>query len=98
MICLVRNKDWILTKALPAQTAPVYISETAPPKWRGALNIMFQLATTVGILIASAINYGAQATLTALVGCCCTQLPWLPSPLLPCLPVPCPYSCFIWLR
>lgn len=41
------------------QTAPIYISEIAPPKWRGALNIMFQLSTTAGILVASGINYGA---------------------------------------
>ena len=40
------------------QTAPIYISEIAPPKWRGALNIMFQFSTTAGILIASGINYG----------------------------------------
>jgi len=42
----------------PFQIAPVYISETANPSSRGALNIMFQLCTTIGILIASGINYG----------------------------------------
>ena len=39
----------------------MYISETANPSSRGGLNIMFQLATTMGILIASGINYGKQA-------------------------------------
>jgi hypothetical protein len=32
----------------------------APARIRGALNIMFQLAVTIGILIAQLINYGAQ--------------------------------------
>jgi len=44
------------------QTAPLYISEIAPPKSRGALNIMFQLSTTAGILVASGINYGTHFT------------------------------------
>ena len=29
----------------------------APANWRGALNILFQLATTAGILLANVINY-----------------------------------------
>ncbi|KAL3675009.1 hypothetical protein R1sor_024957 [Riccia sorocarpa] len=40
------------------QTVPLYLSEMAPTKLRGALNIMFQMATTLGILAASLINYG----------------------------------------
>ncbi|ERN18499.1 hypothetical protein AMTRI_Chr12g238550 [Amborella trichopoda] len=32
----------------------------APPKLRGTLNIMFQLAITVGILMANLINYGTN--------------------------------------
>lgn len=45
----------------------MYISETANPSSRGGLNIMFQLATTIGILIASGINYGElSASSTAL--------------------------------
>lgn len=40
------------------QAVPVYLSEIAPPKLRGALNIMFQLAITIGILCANLINYG----------------------------------------
>ncbi|KAL3824298.1 hypothetical protein ACJIZ3_020327 [Penstemon smallii] len=39
------------------QSVPVYLSEMAPPKLRGALNIGFQMAITIGILAASLINY-----------------------------------------
>ncbi|KAL4186109.1 hypothetical protein AMTRI_Chr09g32140 [Amborella trichopoda] len=42
------------------QSVPLYLSEMAPPKLRGALNIMFQLAITVGILMANLINYGTN--------------------------------------
>ncbi|KAL3693619.1 hypothetical protein R1sor_007270 [Riccia sorocarpa] len=41
------------------QAAPLYISEMAPPKFRGGLNILFQSATTIGILTANIINYVA---------------------------------------
>ncbi|GAB4843639.1 Sugar transport protein 10 [Ancistrocladus abbreviatus] len=40
------------------QSVPVYLSEMAPAKLRGALNIGFQMATTIGILAANLINYG----------------------------------------
>ena len=30
----------------PPQSVPVYLSETAPTNWRGAVSVMFQLATT----------------------------------------------------
>ncbi|KAJ7524393.1 hypothetical protein O6H91_17G003300 [Diphasiastrum complanatum] len=39
------------------QVVPLYLSEMAPAKLRGALNIMFQLAITIGILAANMINY-----------------------------------------
>ncbi|KAJ7959776.1 Sugar transport protein [Quillaja saponaria] len=39
------------------QAVPLFISEIAPAKYRGALNILFQLLITVGILIANIINY-----------------------------------------
>ena len=42
------------------QSVPLYLSEIAPPKLRGALNFMFQLATTSGILIAQLVNYGGS--------------------------------------
>ncbi|CAD5184505.1 sugar transport protein MST3-like [Musa acuminata AAA Group] len=39
------------------QSVPIYLSEIAPPRLRGMLNIMFQLMVTIGILIANIINY-----------------------------------------
>ncbi|KAF6258859.1 sugar carrier protein A [Scenedesmus sp. NREL 46B-D3] len=42
------------------QATPLYLSEMAPYHMRGALNITFQLAITVGILAAQLINYGTQ--------------------------------------
>jgi MFS family permease len=36
---------------------PLYLSEMAPFKLRGALNNLFQLLTTLGILIAQLVNY-----------------------------------------
>lgn len=40
------------------QSVPVYLSEMAPAKLRGALNVCFQMAVTIGILIANLVNYG----------------------------------------
>ncbi|XP_072969311.1 sugar transport protein MST6-like [Typha angustifolia] len=40
------------------QSVPVYLSEMAPAKHRGMLNIGFQLMITIGILAANLINYG----------------------------------------
>ncbi|XP_028790322.1 sugar transport protein 10-like [Neltuma alba] len=42
------------------QSVPVYLSEMAPPKIRGALNMGFQIAITVGILVANLVNYGTN--------------------------------------
>lgn len=42
------------------QAVPLYLSEMAPAHLRGALNMMFQLATTLGIFSANMINYGTQ--------------------------------------
>lgn len=39
------------------QAVPMYLSEIAPPKIRGAVNQLFQLTTCLGILIADIINY-----------------------------------------
>ncbi|KAK4386636.1 Sugar carrier protein C [Sesamum angolense] len=39
-------------------SVPLYLSEMAPYKYRGALNIGFQLSITVGILAANVLNYG----------------------------------------
>ncbi|GER41541.1 major facilitator superfamily protein [Striga asiatica] len=40
------------------QSVPVYLSEMAPHKLRGALNIGFQMAITIGIFAANLVNYG----------------------------------------
>jgi sugar porter (SP) family MFS transporter len=42
------------------QVVPLYLSEMAPFKYRGGLNMLFQLAVTIGILVAQLINYGVQ--------------------------------------
>ncbi|XP_073048139.1 sugar carrier protein C-like [Primulina eburnea] len=40
------------------QSVPLYLSEMAPYRYRGALNIGFQLSITIGILAANLLNYG----------------------------------------
>ncbi|XVF88220.1 hypothetical protein PTKIN_Ptkin19aG0032400 [Pterospermum kingtungense] len=42
------------------QAVPLYLSEMAPAHLRGALNMMFQVATTLGIFTANMVNYGTQ--------------------------------------
>ncbi|KAL3502286.1 hypothetical protein ACH5RR_036735 [Cinchona calisaya] len=42
------------------QSVPVYLSEMAPAQIRGALNIGFQMAITIGILVANLVNYGTS--------------------------------------
>ncbi|KAL6990845.1 Transcription factor stp1 [Sarracenia purpurea var. burkii] len=39
------------------QSLPLYLSEMAPYKFRGSLNIGFQLSITIGILVANVRNY-----------------------------------------
>ncbi|GMH19491.1 hypothetical protein Nepgr_021332 [Nepenthes gracilis] len=39
------------------QSVPLYLSEMAPYRYRGALNIGFQLSITIGILVANVLNY-----------------------------------------
>lgn len=40
------------------QAVPLYLSEMAPAKIRGAVNQLFQLTTCLGILVANFVNYG----------------------------------------
>ncbi|KAH6558213.1 hypothetical protein KP509_1Z073700 [Ceratopteris richardii] len=40
------------------QGVPLFLSEVAPTHLRGALNILFQLNVTIGILFANLVNYG----------------------------------------
>ncbi|KAL2533150.1 Sugar transport protein 14 [Abeliophyllum distichum] len=42
------------------QAVPLYLSEMAPAKVRGAVNQLFQFTTCLGILIANLINYGVE--------------------------------------
>ncbi|XP_027366440.1 sugar transport protein 5-like [Abrus precatorius] len=39
------------------QAAPLYLSEVAPPKWRGAFNTGFTFFLGVGVVVAGCINY-----------------------------------------
>ncbi|KAL5729093.1 Sugar transport protein 14 [Ranunculus cassubicifolius] len=39
------------------QAVPLYLSETAPPKFRGRFNQFFQLTTCLGIMVANIVNY-----------------------------------------
>ncbi|KAI9094513.1 hypothetical protein K1719_026633 [Acacia pycnantha] len=42
------------------QAAPVYLSEIAPPKWRGAFNTGFQFFIGIGVVIANCINFAVS--------------------------------------
>ncbi|XP_050372686.1 sugar transport protein 13-like [Argentina anserina] len=42
------------------QAVPLFLSEVAPSRIRGALNILFQLNVTIGLLLANVINYGSS--------------------------------------
>lgn len=46
--------------SIMAQAVPLYLSEMAPAKIRGAINQLFQLTTCLGILIANFVNYGVE--------------------------------------
>ncbi|KAE9609040.1 hypothetical protein Lal_00020226 [Lupinus albus] len=39
------------------QAGPLYLSEVAPPKWRGAFSTAFQFFNQLGVLMAGIINY-----------------------------------------
>ncbi|XP_078440937.1 major facilitator superfamily protein [Wolffia australiana] len=39
------------------QATPIYLSETAPARWRGALTTGFQICLSVGVFAANLINY-----------------------------------------
>nr|GEY79527.1 hexose carrier protein HEX6 [Tanacetum cinerariifolium] len=42
------------------QSVPVYLSEMAPSRYRGAFNMGFQFCVGVGVLTANLINYGTE--------------------------------------
>ncbi|KAL3507913.1 hypothetical protein ACH5RR_033295 [Cinchona calisaya] len=43
------------------ESVPLFLSEIAPVEHRGAVNILFQLCITIGILIANLVNYAVQS-------------------------------------
>lgn len=43
------------------QSVPLFLSEVAPAHHRGAVNILFQLFITIGILIANLVNYSVSS-------------------------------------
>ncbi|RWV78281.1 hypothetical protein GW17_00060772, partial [Ensete ventricosum] len=47
---------------------PLFLSEIAPTRIRGGLNILFQLNVTIGILFASLVNYGTDKLSLSLAG------------------------------
>ena len=47
---------------LASAAAPVYISEVAPPESRGRLVSFFQLAVTIGILVAYLVGLAFDAS------------------------------------
>ncbi|OMO98191.1 General substrate transporter [Corchorus olitorius] len=42
------------------QSVPLYISEMALPKHRGAMNIVFEIGIGIGVLMANIINFGTE--------------------------------------
>lgn len=42
------------------EAVPVFLTEIAPVQHRGAVNILFQLFVTIGILVANLVNYGTS--------------------------------------
>lgn len=42
------------------QSAPLYLSEMAPPRYRGAINTGFQLCVGIGVLSANLVNFGTE--------------------------------------
>ncbi|XVE56420.1 hypothetical protein DITRI_Ditri04bG0007500 [Diplodiscus trichospermus] len=42
------------------QSVPIYISEMALPRYRGALNIGFEVGINIGVLVANLTNFGTE--------------------------------------
>lgn len=46
------------------QSVPLYLSEMAPPRYRGAINNGFQLSVSLGVLSANLVNYGTEKVIS----------------------------------
>ncbi|XVE63864.1 hypothetical protein DITRI_Ditri07aG0055400 [Diplodiscus trichospermus] len=42
------------------QSVPLYISEMALPQHRGAVNIVFEIGVSIGVLLANLVNFGTE--------------------------------------
>jgi MFS family permease len=54
------DKTFFLKSTVFLQSVPLYLSEMAPPNYRGATNIGFQLCVGIGVLSANLINFGTE--------------------------------------
>ena len=57
---LDHSLNFVLKWTLFLQSVPLYLSEMAPPNYRGAINIGFELWVGIGVLLANLINFGAE--------------------------------------
>lgn len=57
---IVQTKLIVSDLLVVLKAIPLYLSEMAPTHLRGGVNMMFQLATTLGIFTANMINYGTS--------------------------------------
>ncbi|QHO38752.1 Hexose carrier protein [Arachis hypogaea] len=61
MSCMVAALEALSSvMILEFQSVPLYLSEMAPPRYRGAFNNGFQLCVGIGVLSANLINYGTE--------------------------------------
>ena len=54
------GKTFVLKSTVFLQSVPLYLSEMAPPNYKGATNIGFQLCVGIGILSTNLINFGTK--------------------------------------
>ena len=54
------GQNLVLIYTLFLQSVPLYLSEMAPPNYRGAKNIGFELCVGIGVLLANLINFGTE--------------------------------------
>ena len=54
------GQNLVLIYTLFLQSVPLYLSEMAPPNYRGATNIGFELCVGIGVLLANLINFGTE--------------------------------------